>query len=321
MSSLLARHAEIGPQVQENQDVAAPVRSEISPAELTELLNTFNEATSKLEAAHGTLQQHVVRLEGELRETRAQLHRARELAALGEMAAGIAHEVRNPLGSIRLYAELIRDDLTGLAQAQGAAGAASKIVNAVDGLNGIVGDVLAFSREMRVRRVGVDVGELLKNAASACCAGEGEHLRIIVSSDDFEGVEVCCDRGLMQQALVNVVRNAVEATEKAGGGEVRLWAERRRILDETGRRVPMIGLMVTDEGDGISEDALGRIFNPFFTTREAGTGLGLAIVHRIIDAHQGRVQIDSSTGGGDAKRGTTVELLIPLTDAFSPEQG
>ncbi|MEM9083097.1 MAG: ATP-binding protein [Planctomycetota bacterium] len=321
MSSLLSRHAETGIQMQGDQAVPVSMQSGMSPAELTELLSTFNDATKKLEAAHGTLQQHVVRLEGELRETRAQLHRARELAALGEMAAGIAHEVRNPLGSIRLYAELIGDDLAECAEMQGAAGAAKKIVNAVDGLNGIVGDVLAFSREMRVSRVPVDARELLENAANACHAGDEDCSRIVVGGDQLEGVEVCCDRGLMQQALVNVVRNAVEATGKAGGGEVRLSMARRRILDETGRRVPMVALMVSDEGDGISKDALGRIFNPFFTTRETGTGLGLAIVHRIIDAHQGRVQIESSTGDDGDRRGTTVELLIPLTDAFLPEQG
>lgn len=286
---------------------AAPVG--LSAADLASLVETFQDATSKLERTHASLRQEVSRLEGELVDTKAQLRRASELAALGEMAAGISHEVRNPLGSIRLYAQLIHDDLGDRPESKQTA---TKIIKAVDGLDAIVGDVLAFSREMRLRVQWCESGLLLEQAASACAAQACDGVELIVQ--DSGARSVLADASLVHQALVNVVRNGCEATRKSGGGLVRLGVGERRVLDADGRRVVMDALVISDEGDGIPAAAKSRIFNPFFTTRETGTGLGLAIVHRIMNAHGGRVHIDTSTGG-ERPAGTTVELLLPKEDA------
>ena len=291
-------------------DVVSGVLGGLSAEDLAKLLSDFQSATSQLETAHVALQGHVSRLEGELRETRAQLRRARELAALGEMAAGIAPEVRNPLGSIRLFAEMLREDLV---EQPASAAVAGKITRAVDGLDAIVGDVLTFSREVRPRGGVVDVEGLVHDAVSSCegCCGDGA-VEIVVGDVDDPG-EVDGDQTLLMQALVNVVRNGCEAVVvgESGRGRVTVWSGRRRALDAEGRRVEMDALCVRDDGDGMDEEVRGRVFNPFFTTREAGTGLGLAIVHRILDAHGGRVVIESWTKADRARPGTVVELLLP----------
>src|SRR5262249_42196179 len=120
---------------------------QVTPAELAELMATFNEVTGRLQGTHESLKREVVRLQGELRDANEQLQRSRRLAALGEMAAGIAHEVRNPLGSIRLYARMLEHDLVDRPQERSVA---TKIAAAVHGLDGVVGDVLSFAREARV---------------------------------------------------------------------------------------------------------------------------------------------------------------------------
>ncbi|MEM1166923.1 MAG: ATP-binding protein [Planctomycetota bacterium] len=279
---------------------------DLSRDDLAELLGTFQVATSRLETAHIALREHVARLEEELSATRAQLHRARELAALGEMAAGIAHEVRNPLGSIKLFAEVLRSDLH---DRPDSAATADRIVTAVDGLDAVVGDVLAFSRELRVNTSLCSAGELLEQAVAASTGMlvEGVEVAIDHSAGDRS---VVADASLLHQALVNVVRNAYEAVALVGGGRVELGVAERRVLGPDGVRTDMDALVVVDTGPGVPDEVLGRIFNPFFTTRATGTGLGLAIVHRILDAHGGQVRIDSSTGDG-ARCGTTVELLLP----------
>jgi signal transduction histidine kinase len=284
----------------------------LSPADLAELFSTFREAAAKLEGTHDVLRGEVARLESELREANQQLKRARQLAALGEMAAGIAHEVRNPLGSIRLYAGMLSQDL---ADRPAERDIAVKIASAVSRLDAVVRDVLAFSREIAVRPEPCAAPDLLRDAADACAdlsRGAGVPLVIDAASD-----AVRCDPVLMHQALTNVVRNALEAVASESAPPphgVWLTAARRRAAGPDGRRERMAVLAVRDSGPGVPGDVLPRVFNPFFTTRHSGTGLGLAIVHRIIDAHGGRVALANNTRPGprgEPPRGATVEFLIP----------
>jgi len=286
-----------------------------TPGELADLVRSFDQAARALQETHEQLRTEVARLEAELRDTRAQLHRARELAALGEMAAGIAHEIRNPLGSIRLHAEVLVDDLTDRPAQRDIA---RKVARAVDGLNAVVTDVLAFSRDMRVRPAPVDARDLFEHAAEACADVVEKWSVRIVYDASLTGIQVVCDAGIMHQALVNVVRNACEAVGGAGPHAhrpaVRLSVENRAPLESDGTRRDMVGLVVADNGPGIPSDVIGRIFNPFFTTRSAGTGLGLPIAHRILDAHGGRVgvrSVEHDPVDGGRGTGTIVELLLP----------
>lgn len=299
----------------------------ISPADLAELIASFSEVTTRLEATHDQLRGEVGRLNAELSRANEQLERSRRLAALGEMAAGIAHEVRNPLGSIRLYARMLGQDLEDRPAERATV---RKIDAAACGLDAIVGDVLTFSREFSLRAVLCDPVELVTHSLESCCHDgvrgwrAAEIIRADIqrtSREVSKGVELYADRALAQQALVNVIRNAFEAIDEAAtrGPEVEhrlvVDSSSRECLDAQGVRQRFHVLSVRDSGPGVSAEVVARMFNPFFTTRSTGTGLGLAIVHRIIDAHGGRVVVidnaRSESPDPTDRRGTTIELLFP----------
>lgn len=307
----------------------APVldRRAIAPAELAELISSFSEVTSRLEATHDHLRAEVARLTRELGTANEQIERTRRLAALGEMAAGIAHEVRNPLGSIRLYARMLDQDLTDRPAERATA---AKIAGAATALDGIVGDVLTFAREFKVRPCPTAASNLLDRAAEACSHdgvpgwGQAALVRADLGRSGAEPLILDVDAGLVQQALVNVLRNAFEAVDdavrcgRAGDHTVTLDAFEREAPGPKGA-VRTAVLSVRDTGPGVSDEVVRRMFNPFFTTRSTGTGLGLPIVHRIVDAHAGRVVVGNNATGprgtGRDPRGATVELVFP---AHSP---
>ncbi|MCR9218103.1 MAG: ATP-binding protein [bacterium] len=277
----------------------------LSPTDLAELVGAFNEVTARLQSTHEQLRGEVARLQQELTDTRGQLRRAKELAALGEMAAGIAHEVRNPLVSIRLFGEALVSDLSDRPEEQGLAG---KIVRSVDRLNAVVGDVLNFARDLRVQSDVIEVDALLRDVAevaSGYARSVGVDLTVVASP----GTQVSCDRGLLQQAILNVVRNGCEASADVpdGARRVEVSVQERRGRTPDGASRPELAFCVADSGPGFPTEVRDRVFNPFFTTRETGTGLGLAIVHRILDAHDGSVVIASNENAG-----ALVELRVPL---------
>lgn len=281
----------------------------VSSSELGELFSAFNDVTSRLQETHEKLTGEVVRLKGELRRANDELDRSRRLAALGEMAAGIAHEVRNPLGSIGLYAEMLTSDL---ADRPEECEIARKIRRVVSGLDAVVGDVLSFSRTMQVRRIEVGLPCAIARAAESCrevLEGEpGVEMALI-----GEPREIRVDASLLQQALVNVVRNAAEAARS--NAEVRppsievYWGE--STIERDDESVRAVVIRVSDSGQGVTDEVRERMFNPFFTTRNVGTGLGLAIVHRIVDAHGGQIRVRNAGGDESYAGGAVVELLLP----------
>jgi signal transduction histidine kinase len=280
----------------------------LTPEDLASLMNSFNAVTSKLEATHESLRAEVARLNRELSEANAALERSRRLAALGEMAAGIAHEVRNPLGGIRLYARLLEQDLE---QQPKQRELALKIENAAKSLDQIVGDVLTFSKEFKLRIESCDAADLIQRALEACMHdGVPGWDRVKVEGvESLEGVRVDADAHLIGQALTNIVRNAIESMAQVGGeGHKLVFAGgRRRVLGQTGREQFASFVRITDTGTGIPPEVVQRMFNPFFTTRAAGTGLGLSIVHRIAEAHGGRVSLKNREDG----RGAVAEIVLP----------
>ncbi len=274
-----------------------------APGELAELLGAFNDVTGRLQRTHERLQREVAGLKRELSEANEQLSRSRRLAALGEMAAGIAHEVRNPLSSIRLYARMLEQDLIDRPEQRSIAG---RIGAAVHGLDAVVGDVLNFARELRVCPEAVSAPDLIGRALDAC-AGDAGGAGIL--RREVEGVRVHCDPALAHTAVVNVIRNAYQAMAerpRATGERHQLILDAREEAGEDGVRG--VAIVVADTGPGVTDDLIDRMFNPFFTTRAAGTGLGLAIVHRIVDAHGGRIAVRNGRGGG-----AVFELFFPFT--------
>jgi signal transduction histidine kinase len=287
--------------------------------DFAEFVRAFTEATARLQETHAALTSQVERLQAELAEANERLRRSRSLAALGEMAAGIAHEIRNPLGAIALNAEMLCEDVVGNASATTSV---EKILRAARRLDRIVGDVLSFARDTRINAVDTTAREILELAASDCEAlleREDVDLRIDIDGD----CRFCADGPLVAQAIANLIRNAVQAMQGCPLREVTLSAREARLRTADGARRGFIVLAVEDTGPGIPAEARERIFNPFFTTREEGTGLGLAIVHRIVDAHGGMTACAESTRSA-AGRGTgaRLELSLPLEPStVAPAEG
>ncbi|MFI4883410.1 MAG: ATP-binding protein [Phycisphaerales bacterium JB064] len=271
---------------------ASDVAARVSAEDLAELMRAFNAAAGELGQTHEALRAEVARLKGELHEANRRLERSRRLAALGEMAAGIAHEVRNPLAAIALHAEMLRDDL-----GEGEPGqTAGKILRAARELDGVVGDVLRFARELAPTVQWVEAAEPARRAVATCqMMAEGVGVGLEFAGDgSLEEVEV--DAGLVAQALANLVRNAVEAIAEEGSGGPGVVRMRVDVGEADGERV--VVYEVIDNGPGLPEGAVERMFNPFYTTRQTGCGLGLAMVQRIVDAHGGSVDAASGEGGG-----------------------
>ncbi len=276
--------------------------------QLQDLMRSFNATAERLHVTHEALHEQVRTLETELAEANERLRRSQQLAALGEMAAGIAHEIRNPLGSIQLYAQVLVEDL---ADQPGSVELCQKIGTAVNGMESIVRDVLQFARDTSLHAERIPIGSLLDRMimdAEGLLATSAVRLVRDHLADDQE-VEV--DSTLMGQAVGNILRNAVESMEKMAPEEriVDLGSRMIRRTRADGVRQTVVAIRIADRGCGIPEDLVQRLFNPFFTTRATGTGLGLAIAHRVVDAHRGDIVVAPREGGG-----TVFEVHVPIDD-------
>lgn len=286
-------------------DISIPPQG-LGVDDLRALLRSVTETTEQLQATHVTLHEQVARLQRELAEANSQLRRSKQLAALGEMAAGIAHELRNPLGSIQLYVQLLEEDLDGSDEH---IGLCRKISKAVTGLDAIVRDVLQFARDTVIRPEQISAADVFESALSACESLVRER-RVCIDRRFDAALRLHGDATLLTQALTNLIRNAIEAAGDSHRHRPRLILETRRAVVRcpSGTRQSRLVLAVQDNGPGVTDDVLQRMFNPFFTTRATGTGLGLAIVHRIIDAHGGHINVRNVEHGG-----ARFELCLPPT--------
>ncbi len=265
---------------------AAPMRLTDRERELAAIVSAYNEVTERLKNAHERLHDEVGRLRDELARKNAELRRRERLAALGEMAAGLAHEIRNPLGGIALYASMLTKELP---QGKNGNGAAEKISAGVRSLERLVSEILDFAQERLPERRDWWFGEILPAVMDAVRPWAAQCHAAVTIDQGAESCRVHCDREQLHQVLVNLLMNGVQA---AGvDGTVILRAESQIHNDG-------VQIEVLDDGPGILEADLHRIFNPFFTTKASGTGLGLAIVHRIVESHGGTVRAGNRPEGG-----------------------
>ena len=238
-----------------------------------------------------------------IEEREHELVRQARLAAVGRMAAIITHEIRNPLSSIGLNAELLEEELKGGPSPTGDAGAlAQKISKEVDRLTAITEEYLRFARLPRPKLERSEVNEIVTDLVQF----QKEELGLAgvqVSARLADGLPpVSADEGQLRQALLNLVKNAADAMSVQGGGT--LEVETRQSSDGA------VEVAIADSGPGIPEDHLPRIFEPFFSTKEQGTGLGLALTQQIVVEHGGRLEVDSRPG-----RGTTFVVRLPAARA------
>jgi signal transduction histidine kinase len=253
---------------------------------LDALICAYNDVTERLKRSHDRLAEEVRRLGEQLDEKNRELARRERLAALGEMAAGVAHEIRNPLSGINLFASVLCRDLGDRPDCRRLA---EKIVSGVRTLERIVGDILAFAGPASVESRPVSVAEVVEAVVELVEPERRASNTTIHVAPHVSGVRVAADFDQLQRALLNIVRNALEAAGRDGNVWISVSAEPG--ADET-------AIEVADDGPGIDPAIRERVFNPFFTTKDTGTGLGLAIVHRIAEAHGGRVSLETHSGGG-----------------------
>ena len=228
---------------------------------------------------------------GRLAQATARAEEAERLAALGRLAAGLAHEIRNPLGSIAGSIELLRTGGTLSAQDQELCGI---IQRETARLTDLMNDMLDLSRPRLPAKDRFDLATIARDVVVlATRSGRGSDVRVRYEGPDQ--LEVHADPAQMRQVLWNLLRNAVQASSAGDQVEVR--------LEPTGDE---IALSITDHGPGIAPSARDRLFDAFFTTRSHGVGIGLAVVKRILDDHGFTIEVEDGAEGG-----TTFRVRMP----------
>jgi len=231
---------------------------------------------------------------GEIKIIRDYLRKTEQLAALGTLASGVAHEVRNPLGSLRGLTELISEDLSPGDPKKNYTG---RMLKEIDRLNHLVEDILNFAQNPMSRVEPADICQILSQTISVARYNFPE--KVIKVKEDYQPdlPLIPADSERLTQAFLNLLINAFEATPEGGEIEVR----------GQGSEVGIVVITISDSGPGIPPDILERVFDPFYTTKENGTGLGLFITQHIITAHGGNVEVESRPG-----QGATFRVALPV---------
>jgi signal transduction histidine kinase len=234
----------------------------------------------------------------QLREAEEAVRRSDRLAALGQLSAGLAHELRNPLGTIKASAEVLNRSVG--AENEVAREVAGFISSEVDRTNSLVTRFLQFARPLQLRLETADLGHTLDRAVAMV---EREAPGVAIYKNYEPGIPPFpFDAELMERVFYNLALNAVQAT--APGGAVTVKSRAAGTVAE---------VAVIDRGGGIDPKHAGSIFNPFFTTKPQGVGLGLAIVSKIVDEHGGKIAVESELG-----KGSVFRVLLPMDRAASP---
>jgi two-component system sensor histidine kinase HydH len=231
----------------------------------------------------------------EIQELKREVERSQRLASLGRLAAGIAHEIRNPLSSIKGFATYFGERYQDVPEDRKTA---EIMVKEVERLNRVIGQLLEFARPLAVKKKPTSLETMIHHSLKMIERdAQAKHIRVETDlSLDVSDVQIDPDR--MNQVFLNLYLNAIEAMDD--GGTLSVTMNQRKDLKS-------VRITVSDTGSGIEKEDLVHVFDPYFTTKQSGTGLGLAIVHNIIEAHKGEVRVVSETG-----RGTSVKIILPV---------
>ncbi|MBI2951900.1 hypothetical protein HYY27_07395 [bacterium] len=290
-----------------------------------ELQETYRELERKFEA----LSLRLAQAEFDLQQSQAertrledQVSRMNTLAALGQMAATVAHEIRNPLGGIAGFAGLLERDLT---VDDPRRKWVKKIIEGVSSLNAIVTGLLHYTRPIRLNAHRIDIVNLIEESASFVeidLARRDDQAISIARAYEAPGVACLVDPEQMQQVFLNLLQNAAQAMPDGGTITVSVRAETQKRRNGDAENPPFssspplpigeegtgwVEVAVADTGEGMPEEVQRQLFTPFFTTKENGTGLGLATARKIVEAHRGTIRVTSEVG-----RGSTFAIALPL---------
>lgn len=274
-----------------------------SADELGELANSFNIMTQKLKNARNELEEWARTLEvrveergRKLKQIQSQLVRSEKLASLGKLAAGVAHEINNPLTGILMFASLTRKNEN---LEPSVKNDLDMIITETQRCAQIVKGLLDFSRESVPQKKPSSINAIM-DATLALIENQSRFQNIAITREYSQGIpHVLVDPNQIEQVFVNMLLNASDAMPSGG-----------KILIKTDTRENHVRVTITDTGTGISEANLEKIFDPFFTTKDArGTGLGLSVSYGIIESHGGKIEVESAVGIG-----TTVTIILPLPE-------
>jgi two-component system NtrC family sensor kinase len=290
-----------------NMSARIPITSADELGDLSVAVNDMTESLAKaqeeLKEWAGSLECKVEERTQEIAQMQAQLHRSEKLASLGNLVAGIAHEINNPLSGILLYVSIVDSDkrLDPALKPD-----LERVIAECRRCAGIVKQLLEFSREALPHKEAVSLNTLLDRVIGLLQHQPSFRNIGINRSYDPELGDVFVDSNQMQQVFVNLFINASHAMPK--GGQISITTSRP---DNDGFALVEIG----DNGCGISEEELQRIFDPFFTTKAEGTGLGLSISYGFVENNAGKIEVRSKVGAG-----TTFTILLPLQEGQGEDQ-
>jgi len=237
----------------------------------------------------------------EIEELKEAVERERHLASLGRLAAGVAHEVRNPLSSLKGFAQFFRTKFTPGSEEERYS---DIMIEEVERLDRVVQELLDFARPVTPDRTPTPPNTIVDEAL-ALVSEDAQFKRVTIEKKLPEGLpDVLVDPMQIRQAVLNVLLNAIEAMSE--GGTLTIETAGTDPVDGT----PTVTLSVTDTGQGMSAEEVGKLFEPFYTTKPRGTGLGMTVVSRVVEQNGGRIGVRSAPG-----EGTTFSLVLPVAGA------
>lgn len=266
--------------VTRNQSNLLP-ESEITPAFLANAFARFEEASCRLEQRYAALRVEAERLRVDLQKKEEEVRRAEKMAVLGQTAAALAHEIRNPLGAIKLFISLLREDVASMPSSL-------ELVDQVDSsistLDRVISNVLQFAKDKECALAPVNLNNIIAEEITLFKKIDRQN-QLSIESKLSDQAYILGNDGLLRQMIGNLMTNAAQATQYKG-----------KISLSTLLESDSLNLIVSDNGPGISAEILPKLFEPFVTGRSEGTGLGLAVVKNIVNRHGATISARNDNG-------------------------
>jgi two-component system nitrogen regulation sensor histidine kinase GlnL len=295
---MVAKTAETGMTISDHENVVLKKGEHVTPVNVT---------TSPLMLADGECIGIVLVLRDltNIRELEEAVRQADRLSTLGALAAGLAHEIKNPLGGIKGAAQLLEGELPPGSELREYT---SIMLKEVGRVNRIVEELLSLTTPRKLELSRVNLHRILGDIIMLQKSTVMNRGISIQQNFDLSIPPILADESLLTQLFLNLIKNAVEAVGESGSIRIATRVMSDYSMTKKGERPSrMVSIDVTDDGEGMNKEQLDNLFTPFFTTKSRGTGLGLAICHKIVSEHRGMIKVDSEPG-----KGSTFSVMLPL---------